>query len=110
MRLSKEQAVKSVQKLKERITAHLGYPVKMVLFGSVARGDFGPESDIDVLILINGPLTRKLEEELMRIAFEIELDDDVIFGLLTHSLDEWNSNLYRAMPIHWSIDKDGILI
>lgn len=30
--------------------------VKLVLFGSRARGDAGPDSDIDVLIVLKGPL------------------------------------------------------
>ena len=110
MRLSKQQAMQAVQKLKERITGHLGYSVKMVLFGSVARGDFGPESDIDVLILINGPLNRKLEEDLMRLAFDIELEDDVVFGLLIESNDDWQTPLWSAMPIHRVIDEEGVVV
>ena len=33
----------------------------VVLYGSVARGEQGPESDYDVLILVDAPLTRQEE-------------------------------------------------
>ena len=110
MHLNKELAHKAVHKLKKRITAQLGYPVKVMLFGSVARGDFGPESDIDVLILLDGPLTREREEKVMRQAFEIELEDDVVFGLLIESNDDWQTPLWRAMPIHQVIDEEGVVV
>ena len=110
MHLNKELAHKAVHKLKKQITAQLGYPVKVMLFGSVARGDFGPESDIDVLILLDGPLTREREEKVMRQAFEIELEDDVVVGLLIESNDDWQTPLWRAMPIHQVIDEEGVAV
>jgi len=110
MHLNKELAQKAVHKLKNQISQQLGYPVKIVLFGSVARGDFGPESDIDVLILLDGPLTREREDKVMRLAFEIELEQDVIFGLLIESNDDWQTPLWRAMPIHKVIDEEGIAV
>ena len=110
MHLNKELALKAVHKLKESITDLLGCPVHMVLFGSVARGDFGPESDIDVLILLDGPMTREREDKIMRLAFEIELEDDVVFGLLIESDDDWQTPLWRAMPIHQVIDEEGVVV
>ena len=38
--------------------------VRMVLFGSQARGEADPEADIDVLVVLSGPLDT--EEEIRR--------------------------------------------
>ncbi len=43
-------------------------PEKIILFGSRARGEAGPDSDIDLLIVLPGPL-RRLEQTVdMRLA------------------------------------------
>ena len=49
--------------------------VEMALFGSVLRADFGPESDIDVLVTFAPEVTRTLQS-MMAMEEEIE----AIFG------------------------------
>jgi len=39
------------KKIKKKARELLGKDVKVLVFGSVVRGDFGPNSDIDVLII-----------------------------------------------------------
>jgi len=34
----------------------------------------------------------------------------VIFGILVEPEVFWNSSLAEAMPIHWNIDREGILV
>ena len=110
LNLTKEKADHSLKTLKRMLIERFADKVTLYLFGSVARGDFHRESDIDVLILLEGPLTREREEIVMRIAFEIELEDDVVFGLLVESNDDWQTPLWRAMPIHKVIDEEGVAV
>jgi len=51
-----------------------------------------------------------LREEIFSIGFKIELEYDVIFGILVESEDFWNSLLGKSMPIHYNIDREGILV
>jgi hypothetical protein len=50
---SSEQIIQTVREVAERLK--LRYPIRsMALFGSVTRDDFGPESDIDILVEFDG--------------------------------------------------------
>ena len=83
---------------------------EIILYGSKVRGDYDKESDIDLLVLLESPVTTAIEEEVFHISYEIELKYDVVFGILVHARDFWNSDLANAMPIHWNIDKEGITV
>lgn len=46
-----------LKEMKDRLQALYGERLKgVILFGSEARGDAGPDSDIDVLVLLRGPV------------------------------------------------------
>ena len=44
-------------------------PTRIVLFGSRARGEAGPESDVDLLVVYDGPLSRREAEMGIRRLF-----------------------------------------
>jgi uncharacterized protein len=50
-------------------------PQKIILFGSYARGDFRPESDVDLLVVMETPLRES------QIELEIHRYLNVMFGL-----------------------------
>ena len=52
----------------------------------------------------------RLREDIFALSFEIELKYDVVFGILVESRTFWNSSLAKAMPIHWNIDREGIIL
>lgn len=83
---------------------------EIILYGSKARGDSDEESDIDVIVLLDRKITNSLEEEIFSLAFKVELKYDVIFGVIVYPKRFWNSELGRAMPLHWNVEKDGIPI
>ena len=105
----KENEKKALQELKENLSESLP-EVEIILYGSKARDDSEAFSDIDVLVLLDREVTNSLEEEIFSIAYEIELEHDVVFGILVESKVFWNSDLAHAMPIHWDIDREGIMI
>ena len=81
--------------------------LKVILFGSVARGKADPESDIDLLIVtVNGD--QKFRDEISMSCFDIILKTEVILSPLVMDkvTYEWHKN-YRD-PLYNNIQKDGI--
>jgi predicted nucleotidyltransferase len=76
---------RAVRELRRRVErAFPGNLQKLLVFGSVARGTDGPDSDIDVLVVLDHtdvPQTWRLEKKLRDIAFPVELEHDVVFDL-----------------------------
>ncbi|MBE0477817.1 nucleotidyltransferase domain-containing protein [Candidatus Aerophobetes bacterium] len=105
----KENEKKALHELKRRLLKK--FPdAEIILYGSKARGDSDEESDIDVLVLLGREVNNTLEEEIFSISFKIELNYDVIFGIIVYPQKFWDSPLGKAMPLHWNVDKEGIPI
>jgi len=105
-----ETALHAVNTLKKRIIAMFGKETEVRIYGSVARRDFSAESDIDVLVLLPVPVTTNMEELIFDMAFDIELEYSVIFGIIVHSKTDWTSSFLTQMPLHDSIEKEGVWI
>lgn len=62
----------------ERIVSNFE-PVRIIIFGSQARGDAGPESDVDLLVVLPQVADkRKAAIEIRRVLADFPLSKDVI--------------------------------
>lgn len=80
----------------------------IVLFGSKARGDSDPDSDIDLLVLTERRLDRQEEQAMGRSLFDIGLRFDVVFGPLTVDAREWQEGMHSVLPIHAEVEREGV--
>ncbi len=59
-KIADDEALRVIKETIERVLNRYGIePVKIVLFGSRARGDFRSDSDWDILVVVNENLDRK---------------------------------------------------
>ena len=79
------------------------------LFGSYARGDFGPDSDADVLIVIEG-LTHAEKMETFSLAADRFLDHFVRVSPLALSSDEHGLLRRQDRLILREIARDGVAL
>lgn len=96
----------------ERVKAQ--FPLhSAVLFGSRARGDFRPDSDADVAVLLSGQHRKFMDVKLAMadIAFDVMLDTGIRIEPLPVWMDEWaNPDAYRNPFLLRNIANDGVLI
>jgi hypothetical protein len=51
------------------VIAHNVHPEKIILFGSYAQGNPGPDSDLDILVVMNSDLPRYKRSSRIRLLF-----------------------------------------
>lgn len=82
---------------------------KAILFGSRARGDARPDSDWDVLILLDkGRITKSDMDEVSYPICEFGWKTDMMVNPIMYTLREWEAR--RGTPFYKNIMKDGIAI
>lgn len=105
-----EDEKKAVAELKEIVQPLVGDQLKgIVLFGSKARGDFDPESDVDVAILVDG-LTLDLKRKIIDVVAGLELKYLVVFSSLVLSWEEFRSLQQRERRIALDIEIEGVRV
>ncbi len=82
----------------------------VILYGSRARGVAEPESDYDLLVLVEGTVSRKLEEQIGDRLYALELESGAVLSLLVYKKELWDAPLYKAMPLHRSVDQEGVVL
>ena len=86
------------------------YPIdpgmEIVLYGSRARGDFGNESDWDILILTSVNLSKGKKKRIKDAIFDIELDAEEPISTLIYSKDGWRD--LEITPLYQNIKSEGV--
>jgi len=98
-----------LEKIKQAICAIEPHAV-VILYGSHSRGDAGRESDWDLLVLVDGAADDKRTDAIRHRLYEIEWEVGEVLSCIVRSRDEWNSPLYRAMPLHQAVEREGIVL
>jgi uncharacterized protein len=83
---------------------------RIKLFGSKATGSFDAESDVDVLILLPCPVSETIRRQIVHKVFEINLAFESNITTLIVSEQEWNSSPLTFLPIHSTIEKEGVVL
>ena len=98
----------ALKKLKEKLARDFRL-VELRLFGSKARGDSDPESDIDLLIVLED-YDRQTEQAVSHLCFEISIEYGVLLVPVLYSRAEYESDLTRVTPFYQNVSKQGVLV
>ena len=82
---------------------------KIILFGSVARGDDTKDSDIDILIITkNDEDELKIEDDIHDKTFDILLETQEYISLKFRSIEHYNK--YITFSFYTNIEREGVTI
>ena len=83
--------------------------VDVVLFGSKARGEHDPGSDIDVVVLIDHPDAYDLSE-VRGLGFDIWINFQVLLSIRAMSRQTWNKMESIQSLFYRNVVRDGISV
>lgn len=84
---------------------------KIILYGSYARGDFKPDSDIDIMILLDmsDADLKVYSQQLSYMTYDFNLDNNLDIKPIAKSDDhfrKWVDNY----PFYANINKEGVVL
>lgn len=81
----------------------------VILYGSYARGDYTPESDVDIMILVDLPDDEiaQYADELAEVGFEYNVAHDIWMMSVVRNQDHFN-HWVKAYPFYENVQKEGV--
>ena len=97
--------------LRCRDVVHLDYPdAQIILYGSQARGQVQPESDVDLLVLLGDEAPAATKRHIHDLLYDVALAEDVVISSIIKSRHKWNLPISQATPLYQIIEKEGIKV
>lgn len=83
--------------------------IRIVLYGSVARGTNTAESDVDIALLLNGNLSRETEDKLSDLIVDLNLKYDIVLSVIDIDYEmfkKWE----KATPFYKNVNEEGVVL
>lgn len=103
----KEDVLNAIRKTVARVMPLSG--VKIILFGSQARGDAHEESDWDIMVLLDKDKLEETDyEEYSYPLFELGWEIDAPIHPLLYTFKDWE--LRSFSPFYKNVEKEGVTL
>lgn len=81
----------------------------ILIFGSKARGDAGPDSDLDVLVILReGDRSRK--RAVRHLGHSLAVVSEVVPSIMVYTREEWALRKHGASPFYRAVIRDGVRV
>ena len=94
--------------LKKKLTG-LVQILEYKVFGSRARGDAGPYSDLDIFLKVSR-LTKKQKDKIVEAAWEVGFENHVVICPVIYTKDEVENTPLRSSPLVLVVNEEGIAV
>lgn len=83
---------------------------EIILYGSRSRKDSGPESDWDILVLVDGSVDDKRTDNIRHRLYEIEWEYGEVISCIVRNRQQWHQSPYSDTPFYQTIKQEGMAL
>ncbi|HIR93385.1 MAG TPA: nucleotidyltransferase domain-containing protein [Candidatus Egerieimonas intestinavium] len=110
--IKNEKLRKILQEIAELLRQVYGNRLKsVILYGSVARGTSAEDSDVDIMILVDGTdkELREYAEKLSDVSTDVSLKYLMVFSIIDVKYQEY-LDWRTVSPFYKNVDKEGVVV
>jgi predicted nucleotidyltransferase len=82
---------------------------ELLIYGSKARGEAGPDSDLDVLLIIKDRAAGR-KRALRRLGYRLAAATEVVPSIMAYTIREWEQRKKSGSPFRQAVERDGVRV
>ena len=92
----------------KRVILDLEPKADVILYGSRARHDESADSDWDLLVLVDGPMSASRVDAIQNQLYEIEWETGEVLCSFIRNRQEWHSPRMACTPFYQNVEREGV--